>query len=166
VAEDVDRPSTEQRAQKLEQGQCEGSTTVLECGYHRRGQAVGEGTERSLRPVEGRRERVRRCACRRRTCPKLDLTRLDVALFNWPRMPWAITTAGCGPSPSGRYSLASSSSPETVGIRIVVRGPANLNEGQKPLADNYSLTDAHARTCAKDETEEGECGYTAGFRIG
>src|SRR6476660_2942472 len=41
-----------------------------------------------------------------------------------PPMPWAITTAGCGPSPSGRYSQASSSSPEAVGIRTVVRGGA------------------------------------------
>jgi len=36
-------------------------------------------------------------------------------------MPWAITTAGCGPGLSGRYSQASSSSPEAVGIRTVVR---------------------------------------------
>jgi hypothetical protein len=41
-----------------------------------------------------------------------------------PPMPWAITTAGCGPSPSGRYSQASNSSPEAVGIRTVVRGEA------------------------------------------
>ena len=37
-------------------------------------------------------------------------------------MPCAITTAGCGPASSGRYSQASSSSPEAVGIRTVVRG--------------------------------------------
>ena len=36
----------------------------------------------------------------------------------------AITTAGCGPSPSGTYSQASNSSPEAVGIRTVVRGEA------------------------------------------
>jgi len=41
-----------------------------------------------------------------------------------PPMPWPITTAGCGPSPLGRYSQASSSSPEAVGIRTVVRGGA------------------------------------------
>ena len=44
-----------------------------------------------------------------------------------PPMPWAITTAGCGPSPSGRYSQASSSSPEAVGICTVVRGGAALS---------------------------------------
>src|SRR6266568_2222981 len=43
-------------------------------------------------------------------------------------MPWAITTAGCGPSPSGRYSQASRSSPEAVGTRTVVReGAAALS---------------------------------------
>jgi hypothetical protein len=36
-------------------------------------------------------------------------------------MPWAITTTGRGPSPSGMYSQASNSSPEAVGIRTVVR---------------------------------------------
>src|SRR6266404_5733353 len=36
-------------------------------------------------------------------------------------MPWAITTAGYGRGPSGTYSHASMSSPETVGIRTVVR---------------------------------------------
>jgi hypothetical protein len=41
--------------------------------------------------------------------------------------------------------------------RDAYRGAANgeLNKGQKPLADNYSSTDAHARPCAQDETEEG-----------
>ena len=42
VTRDVDRLSTEQRAKTVEQSQCEDSTTVLERGHHRRGQAVGE----------------------------------------------------------------------------------------------------------------------------
>src|SRR6266566_122078 len=43
VTGDVDRLSTEQRTETVKQGQCEDSTTVLERGHHRRGQAVGEG---------------------------------------------------------------------------------------------------------------------------
>jgi hypothetical protein len=45
VAEDVDRLSTEQRAQKVEQGQCEDSTTVLEVDINAAAKPSVRGTE-------------------------------------------------------------------------------------------------------------------------
>ena len=55
-------------------------------------------------------------------------------------MPWAITTAGCGPAPSGRYSQASSSSPEAVGIRTVVRRGTEALFFKFVIAGSYLLS--------------------------
>ena len=57
-----------------------------------------------------------------------------------PPMPWAITTAGCGPAPSGRYSQASSSSPEAVGIRTVVRRVTEALFFKFVIAGSYLLS--------------------------
>ena len=89
------------------------------------------------------------------TCPSDDLTRLDVALFNWPPMPWAITTSEVRPVSFGEVQPSLELVTETVGTRIVVRGPANLMRARNHSPIFIVQADAHARTCAEDETEEG-----------
>src|SRR5439155_13606043 len=85
VTGDVDRLSTEQRADTVKQGQSEESTPVLERGHHRCGQAVSErslGDRRGQSSVgDSEFDNVHAGEGR---APSDDLTSVDVGLFTCP----------------------------------------------------------------------------------